>query len=88
MPHKSRLETVASLPNVVIILVLSLFAWRFWLVSRRGLALRTVAIIVLGDIGRSPRMMYHAQSFAENGFLTCVIGYGGASIVLDPLIPF
>lgn len=40
-------------------------------------SLRSVAILVLGDIGRSPRMMYHAQSFAENGFLTDLIGYGG-----------
>ncbi|KAG6857663.1 hypothetical protein H0H87_010232 [Tephrocybe sp. NHM501043] len=38
----------------------------------------TVAIVVLGDIGRSPRMMYHAQSFAENGFLTYIVGYGGS----------
>lgn len=41
-------------------------------------SLRSVAILVLGDIGRSPRMMYHAQSFAENEFVTYVIGYGGA----------
>ncbi|KAJ3986328.1 mannosyltransferase [Lentinula detonsa] len=40
--------------------------------------LRSVAILVLGDIGRSPRMMYHAESFAENGFMTYVIGYGGS----------
>ncbi|KAG6897368.1 hypothetical protein C0992_002137 [Termitomyces sp. T32_za158] len=78
MPHKSKLETVASLPNVVIILVSLWFAWRLWSLSRRGLALRTVAVVVLGDIGRSPRVMYHAQSFAENGFLTYVIGYGGS----------
>lgn len=40
---------------------------------------RSVAILVLGDIGRSPRMMYHAQSFAETGFVTHLIGYGGGS---------
>jgi len=40
-------------------------------------SLRSVAILVLGDIGRSPRMMYHAQSFAEIGFVTDIIGYGG-----------
>ena len=38
---------------------------------------RSVAILVLGDIGRSPRMMYHAQSFADTGFVTHLIGYGG-----------
>ena len=34
-------------------------------------------IIVLGDIGRSPRSMYHALSFAENGYKVTLIGYGG-----------
>ncbi|KAE9409389.1 mannosyltransferase [Gymnopus androsaceus JB14] len=41
-------------------------------------SLRSVAVLVLGDIGRSPRMMYHAESFAEHGFMTYVIGYGGS----------
>lgn len=40
--------------------------------------LHSVAILVLGDVGRSPRMMYHAQSFAKNGFYTFLIGYRGA----------
>ncbi|EIN13371.1 hypothetical protein PUNSTDRAFT_78889 [Punctularia strigosozonata HHB-11173 SS5] len=39
---------------------------------------RTVAILVLGDIGRSPRMMYHAESFATSGFWTYLIGYKGS----------
>lgn len=38
---------------------------------------RTVTILVLGDIGRSPRMMYHAESFAKSGWNTFLIGYGG-----------
>jgi hypothetical protein len=39
--------------------------------------LRSVAILVLGDVGRSPRMMYHAESFAKLGFDTHLIGYKG-----------
>ena len=39
--------------------------------------LRSVVIVVLGDIGRSPRMMYHAESFATSRFKTYVVGYGG-----------
>lgn len=39
--------------------------------------LRSVAILVLGDVGRSPRMMYHAESFAKLGFDTYLIGYKG-----------
>jgi len=41
--------------------------------------LRSVAILVLGDVGRSPRMMYHAESFAKLGFDTYLIGYKGES---------
>jgi beta-1,4-mannosyltransferase len=39
--------------------------------------LRSVAILVLGDVGRSPRMMYHAESFARLEFNTYLIGYRG-----------
>ncbi|KAG2141915.1 glycosyltransferase family 33 protein [Suillus clintonianus] len=38
----------------------------------------SVAILVLGDVGRSPRMMYHAESFAKLGFDTYLIGYKGS----------
>lgn len=43
-------------------------------------SVRSVAIIVLGDVGRSPRMMYHAESFARASFNTYLIGYPGKSI--------
>lgn len=59
--------------------ILSWLTWKIWsfLKPRSQHSLRSVAIVVLGDIGRSPRMMYHAQSFAENDFVTDIIGYGG-----------
>lgn len=59
--------------------ILSWLTWKIWnfLKPRNQHSLRSVAIVVLGDIGRSPRMMYHAQSFAENDFVTDIIGYGG-----------
>lgn len=38
----------------------------------------TVQILVLGDIGRSPRMQYHALSVARNGGQVDMIGYHGA----------
>lgn len=38
---------------------------------------RSVAILVLGDVGRSPRMMYHAESFAKLQFETFLVGYQG-----------
>ncbi|XP_076750253.1 chitobiosyldiphosphodolichol beta-mannosyltransferase [Xylocopa sonorina] len=37
-----------------------------------------VCIVVLGDLGRSPRMQYHAMSFAKEGFTVNFIGYPGS----------
>ncbi|KAF2743910.1 glycosyltransferase family 33 protein [Sporormia fimetaria CBS 119925] len=36
---------------------------------------RTVYVVVLGDIGRSPRMQYHAISIAKHGGRVFLIGY-------------
>lgn len=36
-----------------------------------------VQIVVLGDIGRSPRMQYHALSIANHGGHVDLIGYNG-----------
>lgn len=68
-----------SSPRLLAVLFLTWLIWKFWSFfrPRNHHTLRSVAILVLGDIGRSPRMMYHAQSFAENGFVTDLIGYGG-----------
>lgn len=37
---------------------------------------KNVCVVVLGDIGRSPRMQYHALSIAEMGHTVDIIGYG------------
>lgn len=37
----------------------------------------SVQIVVLGDIGRSPRMQYHALSLAKHGARVYVIGFVG-----------
>lgn len=36
-----------------------------------------VQVVVLGDIGRSPRMRYHAASLADSGCTVDLIGYTG-----------
>ncbi|WVO20447.1 uncharacterized protein IAS62_001744 [Cryptococcus decagattii] len=36
---------------------------------------RTATVLVLGDIGRSPRMMYHSESLARHQWRTFVVGY-------------
>lgn len=40
---------------------------------------RAVAVVVLGDLGRSPRMQYHALSLARRGFHVTFVGYAGES---------
>ncbi|EKG21209.1 hypothetical protein MPH_01472 [Macrophomina phaseolina MS6] len=40
-----------------------------------GAAKSTVQVVVLGDIGRSPRMQYHAVSLAKHGHHVDIIGY-------------
>lgn len=37
---------------------------------------KNICVIVLGDIGRSPRMQYHSLSLAEIGHKVDLIGYG------------
>jgi len=66
-------------PGVLFLLALGFLTWKAlsFVRPRNQHTLRSVAILVLGDIGRSPRMMYHAKSFAENDFETDLIGYGG-----------
>ena len=39
-----------------------------------------VQVLVLGDIGRSPRMTYHALSIAKHGGQVDLIGYLGAQL--------
>lgn len=38
-----------------------------------------VAVLVLGDLGRSPRMQYHALSLARRGRSVAFIGFPGES---------
>lgn len=38
---------------------------------------KRVCIIVLGDVGRSPRMQYHSLSLASHQFKVDLVGYGG-----------
>lgn len=40
-----------------------------------------VAVIVMGDVGRSPRMQYHAESLLAQGFIVSLIGYTGEQLI-------
>ncbi|KAI0696494.1 mannosyltransferase [Cerioporus squamosus] len=92
----SKTTSTSSLPSADTMLQLGLllasvyFLWHVYKRPRPRPALRSVAILVLGDIGRSPRMMYHTESFANNKFLTYLVGYGGStpipSLLSTPLV--
>ncbi|KAF9890147.1 mannosyltransferase [Aspergillus nanangensis] len=43
----------------------------------------TVQVLVLGDIGRSPRMQYHALSIAKGGGTVDIIGYNESEVHPD-----
>lgn len=46
---------------------------------------RSVQIVVLGDIGRSPRMQYHALSILQHGGSVDFVGYLGRCSVPEDL---
>ncbi|RZC42535.1 chitobiosyldiphosphodolichol beta-mannosyltransferase [Asbolus verrucosus] len=48
---------------------------------------KNVKVVVLGDIGRSPRMQYHCTSLSELGHQVDVIGYGDTEPMELPQIP-
>jgi len=72
------------MPGLVwlVLVAMPFIAFTHWLHAARARAgapknLKTVAVVVLGDLGRSPRMMYHAQSFAKAGWEVYLVGYAG-----------
>ena len=43
----------------------------------------SIQVLVLGDIGRSPRMQYHALSIAKHGGHLQMIGYLGMFLIVS-----
>ncbi|KAJ1796997.1 mannosyltransferase [Coemansia sp. RSA 2399] len=46
--------------------------------AQKGRQAKAVAVLVLGDIGHSPRMQYHALSLARAGHCVELVGYEGS----------
>ncbi|XP_076297445.1 chitobiosyldiphosphodolichol beta-mannosyltransferase [Lasioglossum baleicum] len=63
---------------VLCVLPLILFAMRK-LYLKKYKVLKNVCVVVLGDLGRSPRMQYHVLSLIKEGFTVDFVGYSGAS---------
>ncbi|XP_051569831.1 chitobiosyldiphosphodolichol beta-mannosyltransferase-like isoform X2 [Myxocyprinus asiaticus] len=64
----------ALLPVAVVVLI---FILASGLKGRDELAHLNVCVLVLGDIGRSPRMQYHALSLSRHGYNVTLIGFLG-----------
>jgi len=54
--------------GIIVLLILKL---------RLGCKSKRVHVVVLGDVGRSPRMQFHALSLANTGFQVHMFGYLG-----------
>jgi beta-1,4-mannosyltransferase len=75
------MEIYAILAQTLVIVVCTYGVYIILNTKPEKPVLRSVAILVLGDMGRSPRMMYHAESWAKSGFETYLIGYRGVLCV-------
>ncbi|XP_075021911.1 chitobiosyldiphosphodolichol beta-mannosyltransferase isoform X2 [Calonectris borealis] len=64
----------AALALGALLLVLAALVWWWWRRAAAGGAGR-VCVAVLGDLGRSPRMQYHALSLARHGRGVALLGY-------------
>lgn len=72
----------ALLPVVVVVLI---FVLASGLKGRDEVAHLNVCVLVLGDIGRSPRMQYHALSLSRHGYSVTLIGFLGIYILTHAL---
>lgn len=72
--HVILLSLVGAVALTVIVASVLLFPSRYRPVAKRHV---TAQVLVLGDIGRSPRMQYHALSIAKHGGTVELIGYHG-----------
>ena len=69
---------LSTVLTVLILLLPTQYEPDYQELGRKTLKSKTsVQILVLGDIGRSPRMQYHALSISKNGGQVVMIGYKG-----------
>jgi len=67
----------------ILSLLLYIALYRATATTNRSSLGRSATVVVLGDIGRSPRMCYHIESLADQGWRVSVIGYGGSKLPLS-----
>lgn len=62
------------------VVAIIIFKWLFGVQQSEG---RRICVIVLGDVGRSPRMQYHALSCAKEGFHVDLVGFGNSPLIQE-----
>lgn len=62
---------------MILILFILLIVFLIWTIYKPTKNSKSACIVVLGDIGRSPRMNYHSLSLLKLGYSITIIGYKG-----------
>ncbi len=70
--------SVFTLVTIFMLLFPNPYGQRDEMLQGKGNVNTRVQVLVLGDIGRSPRMQYHALSIAKHGGQVDLIGYKGS----------
>ena len=66
-----------------LLLAVSVVVVFVWFHYSKTVVRKRILIIVLGDVGRSPRMQYHALSFAKEGFAVDLVGFDHSPLVKE-----
>ena len=66
-----------------LLLAVSIIVVFIWFHYSKTVVRKRILIIVLGDVGRSPRMQYHALSFAKEGFTIDLVGFDHSPLVKE-----
>ena len=67
----------ASVYPVAVAILLAIIPFLYYNLRINGWRSGNIQVLVLGDIGRSPRMQYHALSISQHGGKVDLIGYHG-----------
>lgn len=70
--NRMVLVPITVLCRLLFLLIVTLLLRRLYVSQKKK---KRVCVVVLGDIGRSPRMQYHALSLASHSFIVDMIGY-------------
>ena len=77
MPRISNLVNMSPVVVPVLLVLPFVFLILYVVLNYIVNGKKSVCVVVLGDLGRSPRMLYHSLSFSKEGFHVDMVGYAG-----------